>query len=69
MHRVHDYPGLIRGQVAELRLELQSPGPLVVATTGYAQLITAKRSEISGIEPNLTLEGLWLVWTVDNGVR
>jgi len=34
----------------------------VVATGGYAKLITAKLPEISAVEPDLTLEGLRLVW-------
>jgi pantothenate kinase type III len=34
----------------------------VVATGGYARLIAAKLPEISATEPDLTLEGLRLVW-------
>jgi pantothenate kinase type III len=33
-----------------------------VATGGYARLIAAKLPEITGIEPNLTLEGLRLIY-------
>jgi pantothenate kinase type III len=33
-----------------------------VATGGYAKLIAAKLPEIFAVEPNITLEGLRLVW-------
>lgn len=59
---VHGYRGLIRGLVAELKRELKSARLPVVATGGYAKLIAAKLPEISAVEPNLTLEGLRLVW-------
>jgi len=64
---VHGYRGLIRGLIAELGRELKSPRLPVVATGGYAQLIAAKLPEISRIEPNLTLEGLRLVWVAHSG--
>lgn len=59
---VHGYRGLIRGLVAELKYELKSARLPVVATGGYAKLIASKLPEISAVEPNLTLEGLRLVW-------
>jgi len=46
----------------ELRRELRVLRLPVVATGGYAKLIAAKLPEISAVEPNLTLEGLRLVW-------
>ena len=64
---VHGYRGLIRGLVAELKRELKSRRLPVVATGGYARLIAAKLPEISWIEPNLTLEGLRLVWAEHSG--
>ena len=60
---VHGYRGLIRGLVAELKRELKSPRLPVIATGGYARLIASKLPEISRIEPDLTLEGLRLVWS------
>jgi type III pantothenate kinase len=60
---VHGYRGLIRGLVAELKRELKSPRLPVIATGGYACLIASKLPEISRIEPDLTLEGLRLVWS------
>jgi type III pantothenate kinase len=59
---VHGYRGLIRGLLAELKRELKAQRLSVVATGGYANLIASKLPEISAIEPNLTLEGLRLVW-------
>src|SRR6266576_503697 len=64
---VHGYRGLIRGLVAELKRELRARRLPVVATGGYAKLIASKLPEISRIEPNLTLEGLRLVWTAHFG--
>jgi type III pantothenate kinase len=59
---VHGYRGLIFGLLAELKRELKAKRLPVVATGGYAQLIASKLPEISAVEPNLTLEGLLLVW-------
>jgi type III pantothenate kinase len=59
---VHGYRGLVRELIAELKRELKAKHLPVVATGGYAQLIASKLPEISIVEPNLTLEGLRLVW-------
>jgi type III pantothenate kinase len=59
---VHGYRGLVRELIAELKLELKAKRLPVVATGGYANLIAARLPEISSVEPNLTLEGLRLVW-------
>ena len=59
---VHGYRGLIRELIGELKRELKTKHLPVVATGGYAQLIASKLPEISAVEPNLTLEGLRLVW-------
>jgi type III pantothenate kinase len=66
---VHGYRGLVRELIAELRRELRVRRLPVVATGGYAKLIAAKLPEISAIEPNLTLEGLRLVWAGQGGNR
>ena len=66
---VHGYRGLIRGLIAELKRELKSPRLPVVVTGGYAQLIAAKLPEISRIEPDLTLEGLRLVWAAGHATK
>lgn len=65
---VHGYRGLVRELIAELKRELRAPKLPVVATGGYAKLIAAKLPEISAVAPDLTLEGLRLVWLATNGV-
>jgi type III pantothenate kinase len=59
---VHGYRGLVRELIAELKRELGAKHLPVVATGGYAKLIAAKLPEISAVAPDLTLEGLRLVW-------
>jgi type III pantothenate kinase len=59
---VHGYRGLVRGLIGELKRELRAKKLPVVATGGYAKLIAAKLPEISAVAPDLTLEGLRLVW-------
>lgn len=59
---VHGYRGLVRELIIELKRELKCRRLSVIATGGYAELIAAKLPEITAVEPNLTLEGLRLVW-------
>ena len=59
---VHGYHGLVRELIGNLKRELCVKNLPVVATGGYAKLIAAKLPEISAVEPDLTLEGLRLVW-------
>jgi type III pantothenate kinase len=59
---VHGYRGLVRGLIVELKRELRAGKLPVVATGGYAKLIAAKLPEITAVAPDLTLEGLRLVW-------
>jgi type III pantothenate kinase len=59
---VHGYRGLVRELIAELKRELKTKHLPVVATGGYAELIAEKLPEITAVKPNLTLEGLRLVW-------
>jgi type III pantothenate kinase len=59
---VHGYRGLVRELIAELKRELKAKNLPVVATGGYAELIAAKLPEITAVKPNLTLEGLRLIW-------
>jgi len=63
---VHGYRGLVRELIAELKRELRAKKLPVVATGGYAKLIAAKLPEISAVDPDLTLEGLRLVWLAKN---
>jgi len=59
---VHGYRGLVRELIGNLKRELGAKNLPVVATGGYAKLIAAKLPEISAVAPDLTLEGLRLVW-------
>ena len=64
---VHGYRGLVRELIRELKRELRVKKLPVVATGGYARLIAAKLVEISAVRPDLTLEGLRLVWEKQAG--
>ncbi|HEV2695490.1 MAG TPA: type III pantothenate kinase [Verrucomicrobiae bacterium] len=59
---VQGYRGLVRELIGNLKEELRAKKLPVVATGGYAKLIAAKLPEISMVAPDLTLEGLRLVW-------
>ena len=59
---VQGYRGLVRELIGELKHELRAKNLPVVATGGYAKLIATKLPEISAVRPDLTLEGLRLVW-------
>jgi type III pantothenate kinase len=59
---VQGYRGLVRELIGELKRELGVKKLPVVATGGYAKLIASKLPEISAVAPDLTLEGLRLVW-------
>ena len=60
---VFGYRGLVRELIHELKREMKAAHLPVVATGGYAELMAAGLPEISAVEPNLTLEGLRLVWS------
>ena len=64
---VHGYRGLIRELLGELRADLRCRQLPVVATGGYARLISRRLPEISAVRPKLTLEGLRLVWLAARG--
>jgi type III pantothenate kinase len=64
---VHGYRGLVRELIGELKRELRVKQLPVVATGGYAKLIAARLPEISAVRPDLTLEGLRLVWQMQAG--
>lgn len=59
---VHGYRGLVRELIHSLRRELGARNLPVVATGGYARLIARGVPEITAVRPNLTLEGLRLLW-------
>jgi type III pantothenate kinase len=55
---VHGYRGLVRELISELKRELNCPALPVIATGGYAALMSRKLPEISLTDPLLTLRGL-----------
>jgi len=59
---VYGYRGLVREILAQIRKELGGQRRLrIVATGGYAGLISARLPEIELVHPNLTLEGLRII--------
>jgi type III pantothenate kinase len=61
---VYGFAGQVDGIVAAIRGELEAEAP-VVATGGLAELVAPHSSTISSVDPNLTLEGLRLVWELN----
>lgn len=64
---VYGYRGLVRELIHELKREMKVARLPVIATGGYAKLIAAGLPEIRAVEPDLTLEGLRLVWLSNAG--
>jgi type III pantothenate kinase len=66
---VHGYRGLIRELILELKKELNVRRLPVVATGGYAKLLSSRLPEINAVDPLLTLEGLRLIWESHHAAR
>jgi type III pantothenate kinase len=62
---VYGFAGQVDGIVAAIRGELGVDAP-VVATGGLADLVAPHSSTIGTVDPFLTLEGLRLVWDLNN---
>ncbi|HLH21168.1 MAG TPA: type III pantothenate kinase [Chloroflexota bacterium] len=62
---VYGYVALVEGLVARIAAELGGPRPLVVATGGLAPLIAAETPAIDVLAPDLTLQGLRLVYELN----
>lgn len=60
------YLGLVEGMIARMKAELGC-NPTVVATGGFAELIAAELKGIHKLNPNLTLEGLRLIYELNHG--
>lgn len=58
---VYGYAGLVDGLVERLRAEMEGD-PTVVATGGLAPLMREVTHTIRHVNPDLTLEGLRLIW-------
>lgn len=59
---VKGYRCLIAGLLDELRTELAAPDLPVVFTGGCARLVARGIAGVTAVDPDLTLEGLRLVW-------
>ncbi len=62
---VYGYASLVEGIAQRMRCELAPPDGekvAVIATGGLAETIAAECSVVSHVEPELTLEGLRLIW-------
>jgi len=59
---VYGFAGQVDGIVDRIRGELEAPEAPVVATGGLADLIAPHTRTITAVDPELTLEGLRLVW-------
>jgi type III pantothenate kinase len=59
---VYGFAGQVDGIAARVREELGAPDAPVVATGGLAELIAPHTKTIGKVDPELTLQGLRLVW-------
>ena len=59
---VYGFAGQVDAIVTRIRGELGAPGAPVVATGGLAELIAPHSETITAVDPELTLQGLRLVW-------
>lgn len=59
---LYGYGGLVNGLVGQLRKSFHPVEPKVIATGGMAELITPFTNCIESCEPNLTLEGLRILY-------
>jgi len=62
---VYGYAGLVDGIVERMKREL-SADARVVATGGLAELVSPETKTIQEIKPQLTLEGLQLLYTINS---
>jgi type III pantothenate kinase len=59
------YVGMIEGLVARIKDELEDGPARVIATGGLASLFAEHTDVIEQIAPNLTLEGLRIIWEMN----
>ena len=64
---LYGYMGSVEKIVNELKRELGCPQARVIATGGMAHLVKANSSVIDEIDPNLTLNGLRLIYEKNEG--
>jgi type III pantothenate kinase len=59
---VYGFAGQVDAIVDRIRAELEAPEAPVIATGGLAELIAPHSATITAVDPELTLQGLRLVW-------
>jgi type III pantothenate kinase len=59
---VYGFAGQVDAIVERIRFELDAPTAPVIATGGLADLIAPHSSTITKVDPELTLQGLRLIW-------
>lgn len=59
---LYGYGGLVEGLIKQLKTSFFPQVPKVIATGGMAKLIAPYAPSLEAIEPNLTLEGLRLIY-------
>ena len=64
---LYGYMGSVEKIVNEIKRELGCPQARVIATSGMAHLVKANSSVIDEIDPNLTLNGLRLIYEKNEG--
>ena len=62
---VYGYVALVEGMIERISEELEDD-PVVVATGGLATLISSLTDSIDRVEPNLTLDGLRIIWNLNS---
>ncbi len=65
---IFGYAGLVDGIVDRMKREL-SPDARVIATGGLAGMVAAETTSIDEVRPELTLEGLRLLFEMNRGTR
>ena len=59
---IYGYAGQVEKIVGLMKKELEDEETLVIATGGLANMISQETNAIDGIDPNLTLEGLRIIY-------
>jgi type III pantothenate kinase len=60
---------LAEGLIARIRAELGAPELRVVSTGGLAPLFAASSTDLSTVDPDLTLDGLRIIWERNRELR
>ena len=61
---MYGYVGLVEGIVARMKMELGG-SPRVIATGGLAEVMQGHTEVIDAVEPDLTLQGLRMIWELN----